>query len=311
MARPSVLIAPLNWGLGHATRCVPIIREYHAKGYRVVIAADGDALCWLQREFPDMATIAFPGFRIGYSSSGSQLFAMMRQLPKIIAGVVREHRRLKTIIQEENIQTVISDNRFGLWNKQVKSVYITHQLLIRAPYSWMEPILHRIHLWIIRHYDECWIPDVEGTENLSGDLSHKYPLPSNARFIGWLSRFSMREKAASNKNYTNLCLISGPEPHRTLFEQSMIEWFKNDPEPTLIVTGQPGLRTQLRSIGNIDLVPDMSSGELQTYLLETPCIFCRSGYTTLMDLKVLGRSAIFFPTPGQPEQEYLAELHKK
>jgi hypothetical protein len=311
MDRPSVLIAPLNWGLGHATRCVPIIREYHTRGYRVVVAADGDALCWLRNEFPEIKTIEFPGVGIRYSASGSQLFAMMRQMPKIIAGIAREHRRLKTIIRQENIQNVISDNRFGLWNKQVKSVYITHQLLIRAPYRWMEPILHRIHLWIISRYDECWVPDVEGSDNLSGDLSHKYPLPPNARFIGWLSRFPIPEKMVSQKNYTNLCLISGPEPHRTLFEQSMIERFKNSAEFTLIITGQPGLYTQPRSIGNIDLVADISSGELQTYLLETPHIFCRSGYTTLMDIKVLGRSATLFPTPGQPEQEYLAGLHKK
>jgi len=308
MPHPSILIAPLNWGLGHATRCVPIIRSYLAKGNRVVIAADGDALRWLQREFPEIKTIEFPGFRIRYSPSDSQLLAMMQQLPTIIAGIVREHRQLKRIIRQENIQTVISDNRFGLWNKEVKSIYITHQLLIRAPYRWIEPILRRIHLWIISRYDECWIPDIEGADNLSGDLAHKYPLPRNARFIGWLSRFPINERVPVSKNYTNLCLISGPEPHRTLFEQSIIERFKNDLEPTLIVTGRPG--TKRCSIGNIDMVPDMSSCELQTHLLKTPHIFCRSGYSTLMDLKILGRSATLFPTPGQPEQEYLAELHK-
>jgi hypothetical protein len=310
MSHPSVLIAPLNWGLGHATRCVPIIRENLAKGNRVVIAADGDALRWLQSEFPEVKTIEFPGFRIRYSPSGSQLLAMMRQMPNIIAGIVREHCQLKRIIRQENIQTIISDNRFGLWNKQVKSVYITHQLLIRAPYRWMEPILHGIHLWIIRHYDECWIPDTEGEDNLSGDLAHKYPLPHNARFIGWLSRFPIQEKVPVKKNYTNLCLISGPEPHRTLFEQSMIEKFKSDSAPTLIVTGRPGADRKCYSISNIDLVSDISSSELQTHLLETANIFCRSGYSTLMDLKTVGRSATLFPTPGQPEQEYLAELHK-
>ena len=307
----TVLVAPLNWGLGHATRCVPIIQKYLKAGQHVIIAADGDALRWLQGEFPELKIIAFPGFRIHYSPSGSQLFAMIRQVPKIIAGTIKEHRQLKKLIREENIQMVISDNRFGLWNKSVKSVYITHQLLIRAPYRWMEPLLWFCHRWIITRYDECWIPDIEGDGNLSGELSHKYPLPRNARFIGWLSRFPVKERVQVKKNYTNLCLLSGPEPHRTLFEQLMIERFKDTSASTLIVSGQPGSNPQPRSIGSIDVVSNLSSSELQSHLLETPHIFCRSGYSTLMDLRVLQRNATFFPTPGQPEQEYLATLHGK
>jgi hypothetical protein len=311
MHASTILIAPLNWGLGHATRCVPIIRDHLANGQRVVLAADGDALSWLKSEFPELKAIRLPGFSIQYSASDYQLFAMVRQLPKIIAGTIREHRQLKKLIREENIQTVISDNRFGLWNKSVKSIYITHQLLIRAPYQWMEPLLWLCHRWIINRYDECWIPDIEGEGNLSGELSHKYPLPPNARFIGWLSRFPSTNAIPVKKNYTTLCLISGPEPHRTLFEQSLIERFKDSAEPTLIVRGKPGNCISESAIGNIDLVPVLSSGELKTHLLQTPNIFCRSGYSTLMDLKLLEREANLFPTPGQPEQEYLAGLHKK
>lgn len=311
MHAPTILIAPLNWGLGHATRCVPIIRDAITDGQRVILAADGDALRWLQNEFPELKVIRFSGFNIQYSPTGSQLFAIIRQLPKIIAGTIREHWQLKELIQEENIQTVISDNRFGLWNKSVKSIYITHQLLIRAPHRWMEPLLRFCHRCIITRYDECWIPDIEGEGNLSGELSHTYPLPPNARFIGWLSRFPSTNAIPVKKNYTNLCLISGPEPHRTLFEQMCIERFKNSEEPTLIVRGKPGDCMSGSAIGTIDLVPGLSSGELKTHLLQTPNIFCRSGYSTLMDLKLLERSANLFPTPGQPEQEYLAELHKK
>jgi hypothetical protein len=311
MCAPTVLIAPLNWGLGHATRCVPIISNALATGQRVVLAADGDTLHWLQSEFPDLKAIRLPGFSIQYSQSDSQLFAMTRQLPKIVAGTIREHRQLKKLIREENIQTVISDNRFGLWNKSVKSIYITHQLLIRAPYRWMEPLLWFCHRSIITRYDECWIPDIEGEGNLSGELSHKYPLPRNARFIGCLSRFASTNSVPVKKNYTNLCLISGPEPHRTLFEQMCIERFKDNTESTLIVRGKPGACMSGSVIGNIDLVSSISSGELKTHILQTPNIFCRSGYSTLMDLKLLERGATLFPTPGQPEQEYLARLHQK
>ena len=305
----SVLVAPLNWGLGHATRCVPIIRKYMDEGRRVVIAADGTALAWLKKEFPETETIRFPGFSIRYSRGNSQVFAMLAQLPKIIVGIVREHNRLKGIIDRENIDLVISDNRFGLWSRSVKCVYITHQLMIKSPVKWMEPLLWRLHREIIIRYDECWIPDIEGEGNLSGDLSHRFPLPGNARFIGWLSRFPVAPATLLQKNYTNLCLISGPEPHCTLLEQQMVEKFKGCGEPTLIIRGKPEKIEECKSLGNIDLISDLPDKELQWYLLNTPHIFCRSGYSTLMDLKALHRTATLVPTPGQTEQEYLATLH--
>jgi len=43
-------------------------------------------------------------------------------------------------------------------------------------------------------------------------------------------------------------------------------------------------------------------------MLETPVIISRSGYSTIMDLVRLNKSAILIPTPGQTEQEYLAKL---
>lgn len=305
----SVLVAPLNWGLGHATRCVPIIRKYLAEGHRVVIAADGEALLWLKKEFPETDTVRFPGFRIRYSGGNSQVLAMLLQLPEIIAGIFREHRQLKKIIRQENIRLVISDNRFGLWNRTVKSVYITHQLMIKSPVKWLEPLLWRLHGRIIARYDECWIPDIEGAGNLSGDLSHRYPLPRNARFIGWLSRFPTVSSNTIEKNYINLCLLSGPEPHRTLFERAMIERFKGCGKPTLIVRGKPGDANVYKQLKNIDLLPDLPDNELQWHLQNTPHIFCRSGYSTLMDLQALNRTATLIPTPGQTEQEYLAALH--
>jgi len=308
---PTVLVAPLNWGLGHATRCVPIIRDLLSQEQRVMIAADGDALSWLQTEFPDLRCIRLQGICIRYSASGSQAISMLLQIPSMLINSFREHQALKRLIRQENIVTVISDNRFGLWNKHIKSIYITHQLMIKTPYRWMEPLLWRLHRCVINRYDECWIPDIKGTGNLSGDLSHKYPLPGNGRFIGWLSRFPVNEVVTISKHYHTLCLVSGPEPQRTLFEQQLINQFQHSNQSTLLVRGKPDESREVNTIGNIDLAAHLTTTEMQAYILDTPIIICRSGYSSLMDLKTLGKEAMLTPTPGQTEQEYLATLHNR
>ena len=185
-------MAPLNWGLGHATRCVPIIRGLIEQEHEVVIAADGYPLRFLRREFPHLEWVEFEGLKVEYADGESQVGAMLRQLPGFLRGIWREHKELKRIVEAYNIDVVVSDNRFGLWCRDAYSVYMTHQLMVKMPrgLQWMERCVWRLHRWFIKHYDECWVPDVEGEDNLSGDLSHKYPLPNNTRFIGPLSRFS-------------------------------------------------------------------------------------------------------------------------
>jgi hypothetical protein len=308
--KETVLICPLNWGLGHAARCIPLINELISEGHKVYFTAEDGALALLKTEFPELPSVGLPSFKIRYSHKWMAL-AMLWQLPEIVRGIVNEHRLLKSVVEQYGITAVISDNRFGLWHKKVKSVYITHQMMIKAPARWIEHLLHLLHLCIINRYNECWIPDTEGDGNLSGDLSHKYPLPRHARFIGWLSRFPVKEQIALNKHYRNLCLISGPEPQRTVFEQMMIDEFTDSSEQTLIVSGKPGETNTHPSTGHIDFVSHLPSPLLQAYILDTPNIICRSGYSTICDLKALKRSALLIPTPGQTEQEYLALLHNR
>ena len=187
-----VLVAPLSWGLGHATRCVPIVRALLEAGKRVVIASDGYSMEFLQQEFSGKVEfVEFPWCQVVYSKRNCQVLSMLCQLPKFIVAICREHIRLPHIIDRYNIDTVISDNRFGLWTKRVKSIYITHQISVKITKrdSLLNYLLYRIHRYLIGRYSECWIPDFEGKNNLSGDLSHRYRLPDNAYFIGILSRF--------------------------------------------------------------------------------------------------------------------------
>ena len=235
-------MAPLNWGLGHATRCVPIIKGLLDEGHKVVIAADGYPLKFLRREFPHLEWVEFEGLKVEYADGESQVGAMLRQLPSFLRGIWREHKELKRIVEAYDIDVVVSDNRFGLWCKDVHSVYVTHQLMVKMPrgLKWMEWSVWRLHRWFIGHYDECWVPDVEGEDNLSGDLSHKYPLLKNTRFIGPLSRFSIEkvewetvrveaEALGLKEKYDVVAVISGPEPHRSNLEREIVSIHNSQP----------------------------------------------------------------------------------
>ncbi|MFO7613186.1 MAG: glycosyltransferase family protein [Bacteroidales bacterium] len=308
-----VLVCPLDWGIGHATRCVPVIRELAASGASVIIAADGRPYDFLKSQFPALPLIRFPGFRIIYPNGKNMALRMLLQSPGILYGIWKEHRKLKELTAEYQIDLVISDNRFGLWSKKVKSVYITHQLMIKAApgLKWIEPLLYRIHQWFINRYDACWVPDVPGKLNLSGDLSHRYPLPSHGSYIGTLSRFA--GVSPSNLSRTNkppnklLVLISGPEPQRTIFEKLILkELEKLNPGTTVVLQGLPGKEGRTSPFPGVTIFPHLPDQDIRDLIIGSEIIICRPGYSTVMDLVRLGRTAVLVPTPGQTEQEYLA-----
>ena len=310
-----ILVCPLNWGLGHATRCVPIIRKLVSDGHELVVVADGFPLEFLQQEFPSLRFIEFPSYAIYYATGKSQVGAMLFNMPGIIAGIIREHFWLRDLLQSEHFDQVISDNRFGMWSRRVHSIYMTHQLMVKMPQGlkFLEPMVHGIHKVFINRYDECWIPDREENGGLSRDLSHKYSLPHNAKFIGTLSRFQDMEDTQPNSDYDVVAIVSGVEPQRTMFENDLVLRFKDRPEKTLIVCGQPKAERIERQIGNVTLVLHLSDLQMAAALLGAKKIICRSGYSSIMDLDVLKclHKAELIPTPGQTEQEYLKALHSK
>ena len=308
-----VLVCPLNWGLGHATRCVPLVRRLLADGHEVVLVSDGFPLEFLRQQFPELRFIELPSYSIRYSAGKTQVLAMLWNLPSIISGIYKEHKWLNTLLQREHVDQVISDNRFGLWNRKTKSIYITHQLMIKMPLAlkWLEPLAWFLHRLLILQYDECWIPDVAGPENLSGDLSHKYPLSRNSRFIGPLSRFE-NNKAMAEINYHNVSVLSGVEPQRSIFEHELTQRFQHSHQKTLIVCGQPAAASRTYHVGDVTLVSHLPDGELASLLKGAKKIISRSGYSSIMDLKALDclKKAELIPIPGQTEQEYLFELHR-
>lgn len=305
-----ILICPLNWGLGHATRCVPIIRLLLSKGAEVIIAADGRPLALLKQEFPQLQTIEFKGYNINYPSSGSMTLKMLLAIPKILKGIKKEHFELDNIVTQHQIDIVISDNRYGCWTKKAKSIFITHQLMIKSPFA--ERALHHRVMRYITNFEECWVPDWEGEKSLTGDLTQKYKLPSNTTFIGPLSRFSnsVDSEAVNNFRYDVAAIISGPEPQRSIFERQILEQLNTNNLKSILIQGTPEISEE-RTSGLTKIVSHLSTNEMEKVILQSKIILSRSGYSTIMDLAQLNKKALFVPTPGQTEQEYLAEFLMK
>ena len=314
-----ILVAPLNWGLGHASRCVPLVQRLLNEGNEVILGGDGESLTLLRRHFPKLRYTYLAPLNLRYNKGTRQVWAMLRALPKLIRWSMKDHLMLKALLNEEPIDRVISDNRFGLYSKKTECIYITHQLHIMLPrgWRWAERIASRMHARIYTRFNKVWVPDYEDTQKrLAGELSHlkkEQRTKYKVQFIGPLSRFQNNPSIPNNPSYSIVAVLSGLEPHRTLLEQEIIALYTGKEEQVLIVQGlmhRPNTRIKR---GNFTIVPSMPDGELASALLGAKHIIARSGYSTIMDLSALGilDKAELIPTPGQPEQEYLATLHSK
>lgn len=312
-----ILISPLDWGLGHASRVIPIIDRLLEQGDKVIIAGGGLSLLLLQKQFPTLESIKIPSFKMKYSAGKSQVWAVIKAFPKLIYYSIREHRALKRIVEEENIDFIISDNRFGLYHKSVPSAYITHQLLIKLPkgWTWLEPFAAFVHRCIINKFTECWVPDYEEVEHsLAGELSHPAKLPKNVKYIGVLSRFNLSERSVGTHGscVSNqiLAILSGAEPQRTIFENELLTSLQNNPsENIILIKGKIEAEQKITKVGKVTVYNYMNTEQLQEHIMKADEIICRSGYSSIMDLYALGKlkNATLIPTPGQSEQEYLAE----
>ncbi|HEY0045858.1 MAG TPA: glycosyltransferase [Flavobacterium sp.] len=303
----NILVAPLNWGLGHATRCIPVIKALQSEGFNPILASDGAALELLRKEFPKLQSLELPSYNISYPKNPVLLkWKMFISSPHILSSVTSEKKLVSKWVKEYNLSGIISDNRFGVYNKSVPSVYITHQLnVLSGTTTWLTSKIHR---FIIKRYDECWIPDVKGINNLSGNLGHPKKLMKSVKYIGLLSRF---EKKSVPIKYDLMVLLSGPEPHRSLLEQKLRQEISSFSGKILFVCGKLGEKQLVENLGNLTFYNYMLSDELQDAINSSEIILCRSGYSTIMDMATLQKKVFFIPTAGQYEQQYLAEKLKQ
>jgi UDP:flavonoid glycosyltransferase YjiC (YdhE family) len=307
-----ILIAPLDWGLGHATRMIPLIHVFLEAGCDVELATDGQAYELLKQEFPFLKMHRVPTYGIRYTKHKYLMLRLVAQAPAMYFGMRREHKWLETYCENNAPDLIISDDRFGMHNKSVPSVYVTHQINVIMPgyLKALQPLVRFIHRKIIHNYQLCLIPDME-SKGLSGILAHsKTTFNFPVKYIGVLSRFPNAYKNISDEIPHILAVISGPEPQRTILETKLIARFKNEPKSILIVSGKPDSDEQ-KQVGSVKIINHLPSESLYGLMKTVPVLICRSGYSTLMDLFEIGRKAIIIPTPGQTEQEYLADYFSK
>lgn len=299
-----VIVAPLNWGLGHASRCIPIVHLLIKNNFTPIIASDGKALVFLQKEFPKLTFLELPSYSISY---GKHLkWRLFLQLPKIFSAVKKERKIIANFLKKEkNIVGIISDNRFGVRSTKVASVYITHQLQVLSGFTTF--FTSKIHQSIIKKFDECWIPDNTNSE-FSGKLSQVKNKCIQKKYIGVLSRFK-KENIPITTDI--LIILSGPEPNRTQLENRLVETFKNTLQNIVLVQGkiEDGQKKTFKN--NICIYNFLLSNELEKIINASKIVLCRSGYSSIMDVAVLHKKVFFIPTKYQTEQEYLAKHLKK
>lgn len=306
-----ILVAPLDWGLGHATRCIPIIRFLHAQGHLVYLGITPQTAPLLCTEFPNLPCIHLPAYDIAYSKTARGLpWKMAQQLPRILRRIRSEHTCLLEAVKLHGIQRVISDNRYGLWHPSLPSVIIIHQVQLQIPPSqWVQKLINKLHLVLLRRFSACWIPDAPD-HRLGGALTQATFSKPACAFLGPLSRFNPPSKGATTSSFT-LLLLSGPEPQRTQLEQVLLVQAASIEGPVVLVRGTEKAIALPHLPSHWTVHNLLHQHELQPLLSKASTVVCRSGYSTLMDLAVLGKGAVLIPTPGQTEQEYLAQYWSK
>ncbi len=306
-----ILLSPLDWGLGHATRCIPLISLLNKQNIEVIVAGEGAFISLLKKEFPGIVILPLKGYRVSYSRYKNRFFfKILLQLPKIVAAIIYEKRWLRRAVAEFNPIAIISDNRFGFCTKKTPCIFITHQLFIHTGHPLIDRIAQKINYEYINKFDECWVPDIAGGHNLAGELSHPRILPQTpVKYLGILSRF---KKIPVQKDIELLIMISGPEPQRSIFENILLAQTRNSEDKVVVIRGLPGETDTLPSENKyISIFNHLPANELNELIQRSNLVIARCGYSTIMDLAVLNQQAILVPTPGQPEQEYLARYLKE
>lgn len=308
-----VMVAPLDWGLGHATRCIPIIKELLNRKISVIIAGSHYSLKWLTQYFPTLPYCELPSHSITYGKGSSQFFPMLFQFPQLLQTIKLEHKALEQIIQNYSIQVIISDHRYGLHHPSILSIFVAHQLNIQLPFqqAYLQKLAYISHLNILKPFNAIWIPDFPHAPFLSGDLSHQFPLPKKARFIGPLSRFENKYSTSTISHKWEKVelgiILSGPEPHRSIIEAKLIRQVNQLGLRTILVQGKLSEKKMIID-GSVQIYSSLDSEKLGALLISSNIIISRPGYTSIMDYVSLKlKSIIFVPTPGQTEQEYLAK----
>ena len=316
MHSKTILYFILNWGLGHATRSIPVIQALQQAGHRIVLVSTGRSLKLLQSEFPNTECVDLPDYSIRYSRFGWALIPhLLAQMPRIFYSLVKEHHATEKLVKKYKADLVVSDNRYGCYSKHIPSFFMTHQLRFQLPkgLGWSAFISEWFNWFYFRHYARILIPDAADEPNLSGDLSHRGRLSGHPKlcYVGGLT--SIVPQVHLSEDIDLLVLISGPEPQRSQFEERILEQIHDVHGKRVIVAGRPeeAFSSYFSDDSDLEIHTHLDRKTMASVIQRAKVIVTRSGYSTLMELVPLKKRMILIPTPGQTEQEYLANHLKR
>jgi len=301
--RKKIVVAPLNWGLGHATRCIPLVNALLEANFIPILASDGAALTLLRKEFPSLDYVTLPSYGIKYAKNNRLKWQLFKAIPHCLKAVKKEKEQLAELCKHHDIHGIISDNRFGMFHKDIPSVYISHQLrVLSGATTWLSTYIHQR---IIKKFDACWVPDLP-TQALSGKMS------SSRLTVTYLGVLSRLKKTKSPIKVDILIVLSGPEPQRSILEKRLLRLFSATQQRVVLIRGIFSEQPLPPGPSTLKVVNYALKDELEQLMNASEVIISRSGYSTILDLAKLNKKAFFIPTPGQYEQIYLAKrLHQK
>jgi hypothetical protein len=311
-----ILFAVHDWGLGHATRSLVLIRALVARGDHVtVLMAESPGLQLLRAELGDACEYHCYGDLPKPFSRYPALFYLRMSLatPKVWLRFELEQRLTEKLVRERRIDAVVSDSRLGVWSREVPSYCLFHSLrqIIPGRPAALERLVERAQRHLLRGYRAILVPDVDGDDALAGDLAHDLDLDWGFGRVVYLGPVSELGSEAAAEDIDYFFSLSGVEPHLTMLAERVLAALPLLPGRSVVTLGRPDAAGESREIGTAIVHGYLDRRAQGAMLARARVIVGRSGYTTLMELAGLGKRALFIPTPGQSEQEYLARLHRE
>jgi len=308
-----ILYGVCAWGLGHATRSLPILRRLVAD-HEVLVYSDGAALAYLRRELGQRAaflpaTVPYPNI-FGGTTLALRFFA---SAPRLVQTMRAEYRETQRLVAAHGVDRVVSDSRWGVSSPRVPSLFITHHLKQLAPPRL--GVAERLTEWVTwraihRRYRRILVPDVAEDDGLSGRLAHELHCyaPSQLVYLGLLSDLTPGRHAPAHPEVRldTLVVLGGPEPSRSRLEARLLPDLARLPGRTVVLRGLPAGDGPPWPTGAVEAVRHASRDERDRLFGAAQVVVGRSGYSTLMDVAQVGARALLVPMRGQTEQEYLA-----
>jgi len=299
-----------SWGLGHATRSLPVIRKLIEEDNEITIISHGRSLQLLKNELgKNLEYIEISDYPMLLSENSRQFMAKsLIYWPIFVSQLRRGWKKLKKNLEHKKYDAIISDARYEIYNRKVPSFFISHQMRIMNPMriKFLEKGSEIFNLFFFRRYAGVIVPDYKD-DNLSGDLSHNLNKIDEKKlhYVGALSDF---KKKQTKKDIDYLISISGPEPQRTMLQEKLLSKVDQLKGNIVITLGKTEGKDKIKK-KNIQTFSFLSKKDREDFLNRSKLVISRSGYSTILDLSVIGTKALMIPTPGQIEQEYLAKYH--